>query len=211
MTPVPKQMMNLPVQDGRPVPWFAAVDPANGAYDFRVMDADKFRRAIRFRLCWVCGGRLGAHTTFVIGPMCAVNRVSAEPPAHTACAEWSAQNCPFLIRPSKERRETDLPDGTSDPAGYMLTRNPGVTLLWTSKNWRPFQVEGGWLFDVGDPTAHRWMREGRPATRDEVNESIMSGLPVLTEGAATMGRRALAELERQVARAMLLLPEADRG
>jgi hypothetical protein len=34
--------------------------------------------------------------SFVVGPMCGINRNSAEPPSHKECAQWSARNCPFL-------------------------------------------------------------------------------------------------------------------
>lgn len=161
---------------------------------------------MRFKTCWLCGGPLGANATFVIGPMCAINRVSAEPPSHRDCAEYAAKACPFLTNPAMRRRERNMPDGTVLPDGDMITRNPGVALTWTSRTWR--MMPGHRLFQVGEPTALAWWAHGRPATRAEVLASIDSGLPLLRQAAESdpRPRAALAELERQHARALDLLP-----
>jgi hypothetical protein len=194
--PMPDRVRQLPVDPKRrvPVPWFVAW--VDGVPDFRV--ADKLRDAIRFDLCWVCGQHRGRYGTFVIGPMCAVNRTTAEPPCHADCAEWSARVCPFLTRPHARRRENNMPDGHSDPAGIMIRRNPGVTLLWTTREWRIVpDGNGGRLFSLGDPTAVAWWAEGRNATRAEVLASIDSGMPILRGIAEAEGPRAVAELDAQ--------------
>lgn len=126
--PIPERILALPVGRGYPVPWFAAA--VDGGYDFRVLRPGAVDRAVTYELCWVCGQPLGPWVTFVVGPMCAVNRTSAEPPAHRECAEWSARACPFLVRPHARRREHDLPADAQEPAGIMLRRNPGVALCW---------------------------------------------------------------------------------
>lgn len=204
LDPLPRHMQHLPLDAaGRPIPWFAVYDPETGEHDFRVMDGHKLARAVRQRLCWVCGGRLGAYTTFVIGPMCAITKISAEPPSHTDCARWSAMNCPFLSNPAKDRRTTGLGDEPySNVPGLMITRNPGVTLLWTSKKWTPFRVENGVLFDIGEPTAIEWIRERRTATRAEILESIESGMPTLEAEARQVGQRAEADLAKKVKAAL---------
>ena len=126
---------------------------------------------------------LGRHRTFVIGPMCAINRTSAEPPNHTACAVWSVKNCPFLTRPRMVRREDDelnVDKCAAFVAGEMIPRNPGVTLLWTTRTYSIFRDPAGKpLIEIGDPSAVAWYREGRTATRAEVEESITTGLPFL--------------------------------
>lgn len=179
-----------------------------GGYDFRVVDARKFKPAIEDKLCWICGQRLGQYLAFTIGPMCAINRTISEPPSHRECAEWSIKACPFLTQREDERRETNLPDGIVPPAGCGLKRQPGAVLLWLTKSYRVMRAPGGSgiLFQIGDPHETHWFREGRAATRAEVLESIESGYPLLREAAEREGERAVAQLEQQKLKALELLP-----
>lgn len=215
LPPMPPRIASLPV-DHRlyPVPWFAAWldDDGNvaargeGTADHRVLYPDATRVALTSNLCWVCGGRLGAHKTFVIGPMCAVNRVSAEPPSHLECGDWSARACPFLSRPHARRREAGMPGGAVEAPGVMIARNPGVTLVWTTKRFQVERVPNGVLCRIGDPERVHWYAEGRDATRAEVMASIDSGLPSLREAAQEDGPAALRELERMTSAALTLVP-----
>lgn len=190
---------------GRPVPWFVHVGEQGP--DFRVIRAGGLADAHRFGWCWICGRQRGRHAAFVIGPMCAVNRVSAEPPSHLDCALYAAQACPFLATPTMVRRENGLPDGVVDPAGVTIRRNPGVALVWSSRTWRTFSTpDGGRLYDVGFPTAISWFAQSRPATRDEVLASIESGMPLLRAEAEAEGPRAVSELDRMHTVAMALVP-----
>ena len=119
--------------------------------------------------------------------MCAVNRTSAEPPSHYDCAFYAAQACPFLTQPRMRRNEKDIPEDTREPAGIMLKRNPGVTLVWVTRHYKPFKAEGGVLFRLGDPGRVEFYAEGRKATRSEIMASIDSGMPIL-RGMAKRGR-----------------------
>jgi hypothetical protein len=143
--------------------------------------------------------------------MCAVNRTSAEPPSHRDCADYSARACPFLARPHARRREQGMPDEMkqAEVPGIMLKRNPGVALVWITEHgrWRRFRAHNGLLFDIGEPVETRWYAEGRPATREEVEASIESGLPSLRELAEQDGEAALLELDTCVERAKRFLPE----
>jgi hypothetical protein len=206
MTPIPARMARLPRdKHGRPIPWFVLIDE-HGTPDFRVIRSHGIEDAYRFRWCWTCGQPLGRHSAFVIGPMCAVNRVSAEPPSHRECAIYSAVACPFLSTPNMVRRDRGLPDHV-DPPGVMLLRNPGVAVVWGSRGgWRPERVPDGVLFNVGDPTEVLWFAHGRPATVEEIHASITAGLPALREVAEKQGPLAVAELDRQLAVALRLLP-----
>ncbi len=191
---------------GYPVPWFATW--IDGEPDFRVITQDKIDDALRFRLCWVCGGVLGAHSAFVIGPMCMVNRTSAEPPSHRDCAVFSARACPFLTVPGMRRRTTGIPEEAGAP-GFMLRRNPGVALAWVTKRYSTFRAHAGGdglLFDIGEPAETLWFAAGRSATRAEVLASVDSGLPSLRKMAEDEGPGAVADLEKQVSRAMGLVP-----
>jgi hypothetical protein len=157
--------------------------------DVRTMDSDALRQAVMENLCWVCGQRLlRVQTkfvgTFVAGPMCLVNRTSAEPPSHADCAEWCARACPFLTNPNKVRRDKNMPEGWHEAPGIAILRNPGVTALIESHRWLPWTPhEGGpgLLFNFQRIRSVGWVKEGREATTDEVYDSIESGLPALVE------------------------------
>jgi len=216
LEPLPERMKDLPVDArGYAVPWFVAwIDGPDGKVpEFRAMDGQKLTRAIRERLCWVCGQRLGSWLCFVIGPMCAINRISSEPPSHLECAQWSARNCPFLSKPQMIRRETGpgaeparIESARANVAGVMIERNPGVALLWICRDYKLVpDGKGGRLFSVGDPDRVEWWALGRPATRAEVEHSVATGLPALIEVARTE-RGGLEELARRQVEVEALYP-----
>ncbi len=209
--PVPARIAKLPVLRGFPVPWFVQMMP-DGQYDFRVMDAQKLVRAVREGLCWTCGEKLGKFKTFVVGPMCGINRTSAEPPSHLECARYAATHCPFLTIPHMKRREKNMPEH-NEMAGHGLKRNPGVTLLWTCTTYKPFSDgRGGMLIEIHDPTSIEWYSEGRQATREEIDESVAGGLPSLRgmcdqESTPAICAEAHKQLDAWIARFSKLLPE----
>lgn len=211
--PRPAGVDQLPVDErGFPVPFFVDCGPAGDKPDHRVVDGRKFARAIRQQCCWVCGGKLGRIKASVIGPMCAVNRITSEPPCHPPCARYAVQACPFLSKPRARRNEKDLPEDRRDAAGIPIERNPGVLTIWESlhpsKTFTPVQGNQGTLFNLGAPYRVTWWREGRPATRDEVMTSLHEGLPALMKVAAQDGIEAIDELAQATLKALLLLPEA---
>jgi hypothetical protein len=201
---IPERMRRLPISDeGYPIPWF--VPFVEGKPEFRAMDSGKLAIAVRLKRCWLCGQPLGAHQTFTIGPMCAVNRNNAEPPSHHACAGYGARACPFLTQPRMRRNEKDKPEGHI--AGHGLQRNPGVAMLWTTRSykvWRP--PGGGVLFSLGDPDKVEYFAEGRKATRAEILASMESGLPLLRDVAAEEGAEALEQLSKMYDEALKLVP-----
>lgn len=178
--PMPRRIAMLKVSKrGYPIPWF--VPWIDGEPVTQAADPNKVRLAVRFGLCWCCGHKLGKHLAFVIGPMCAINRITAEPPSHRDCAEYALKACPFLVNPRMRRNPVE-PKGNevkSKPAGVMIERNPGVSLLWMTRSYRPLKIFAGTLYEVGEPLEVQWWREGRAATRKEVMEAIDSGLPLL--------------------------------
>jgi hypothetical protein len=211
--PLPPVAMRFLPRDhrGYVVPFFVAW--VDGKPDFRATDGQKLRRCIEEGLCWLCGGPLARYVAYVIGPMCAINRVSSEPPSHLVCAEYAAQVCPFLTMPKAQRREANLPPHTF-AAGVGLKRNPGVALVWITRDrLDPFEVrrgprehQPGVLFNVGRPVEVKWFAEGRAATRAEVVASIESGLPELLKVAESDRAGAVDELMRRKAEAWQLLP-----
>jgi hypothetical protein len=217
LPPAPARVARLPKDaHGYPVPWFVqwmadgkptSANFAGAEPDFRVIDSAKLGAAVRSSLCWICGGPLGVHRVFAIGPMCVVNRVTSEPPSHRACAEYAAKACPFLSRPRMRRNEKDLPEDRVT-AGIPIDRNPGACALYETRKASPFRSGDGCLFRLGEPDRIDWWADGRPAARAEVWASIESGYPLLLNLAKQDGPRAIAELERLRDRAMELLPAA---
>lgn len=206
----PPSIRALPTDHrGYPVPWFVAW--IDGKPDFRVIGEGKLRAAVKGNRCWICGEKLGRMKAFVIGPMCAINRVSSEPPSHLVCAMFSAKACPFLTQPKMRRNEAGLED--AQPAGgVMIARNPGVALVWATLRFRASpDGHGGVLFDVGTPERVLWFAEGRFATRAEVMASIDSGYPLLEAMAREDGAGGLAALAAARARAMPLVPAERAG
>lgn len=220
---MPDRIRRLPVSpEGWPVPFFVTwfgkdgepCADGEGVPDFRVIDPVKMRRCMDKHLCWVCGGVMGAHKAFVIGPMCAINRIISEPPSHRDCAIYAARVCPFLANPRMVRNEKNLYDengkllnGLKDAAGVPLARNPGAVCVWIAKTYRPFRPPGGGvLFSLGTPEDVMWFAKGRRATRSEVMASIDSGYPTLEEMARREGKAALAALATQREVAMALVP-----
>lgn len=201
LTPLPGRLTKLPVRRGYPVPWFVA--KVNGEYDFRVPEPGKREQAVREHRCWICGDIMGVHMAFVIGPMCAINRISSDPAMHRECAEWSMLNCPFLTRPGMTRREAGLPEDAFQQAGF-IARNPGVTLLWMTKHYKTFRsAPGEWLIKVGMPREWVAYRERRVATQEELIECIKSGLHNLINESPTTD--ALKALKNHVTEAEVLL------
>jgi hypothetical protein len=138
----------------------------------------------------------------------AINRTFSAPPSHRGCAEFAVQACPFLTNREPERRTIGLPADITQAPGLGLTHNPGVALLWVTKAYRLFAVpadavaeagaQPGVLFAMGEPVDVVCYREGRPATRAEIEAAIARGLPSLRVTAASQGPRAVAALLQQL-------------
>lgn len=141
--------------------------------------------------------------------MCGINRTSAEPPSHLDCARWSARNCPFLSNPRQVRREDEVTNNAQlreQAAGIALARNPGVTMLWITRQFEVFNDgHGKPLIQMGEPDAVEWWAEGKLATRAQVQASIDSGLPNL-EAIARTQKGGTEELQKYVARFEKWLP-----
>lgn len=215
LPPLPARLARLPIDErGYPVPYF--VEWIDGKPDHRVMAADKMPRALKLGLCWMCGEPLGAFKAFCIGPMCAITRSISEPPSHLECLHYAVRACPWMTRPHAKRRGAGLPEDARDGAGLPIKRNPGVVCLWVTRAFRPYRTDQGntgMLFELGEPVATEWWREGRPATRAEVEESVASGLPLLeelarAEDAQRPGTWAMGDLDRRCSGLRSLLDRA---
>jgi len=221
MPELPDRMKRLPVDErGYPVPWFvqwfhedstpSLLSGAPGDHpDFRVVDSRKVYKALNHKVCWVCGEKLGANLAFTIGPMCAVNRISSEPPSHRDCSIFSARACPFLSVPKMVRRENDLPAEKVDPPGIAILRNPGVTLVWITRSFTLVKAKSSgardFLVRIGEPLETLWYCQGRPATRSECLDSIEGGLPELLKAAQAEGPGHVKQIHYSVAEVITTL------
>lgn len=206
--PLPDRMKRLPVDArGFPIPWFVHIDD-DGVPDFRVIGRNKFELAVQRDRCWVCGDVLGVIKVFVIGPMCVINRATAEPPSHRECALFAAQACPFLLQPRMVRdTKNEYPEGATKPAGIMLPHNPGATAVYTTRRYHLMKADRGYLIRIGDPLRIEWYAEGRTATGAEVQASISRGLPALYKVAVDEGPDAVNALNSYVVRAGPHMPQ----
>lgn len=194
--PIPKRIQSLPIDPTwkLPVPWF--VQWVDGKACFPVMDGQKWGRAVRHKLCWICGQPMNGTMAFVVGPMCLVNMTSAEPPSDVNCAIYAAQACPFLTKPKMQRMDVSELGGVEAP-GIALKRNPGCCAVVVTKRYEVFDAGNGPLIEIGAPQVVHWFAEGRKATRAEVMHSIETGLPSLQALAVEDGPEAEAELLRR--------------
>jgi hypothetical protein len=209
--PRPPQVAKLPVDErGFVVPWFVDCGEDGLHPDHRLVDTRKFVKAVKEQRCWLCGGKLGRIKASVIGPMCAINKITSEPPCHPDCAAYAIKACPFLSRPRARRNEKNLPEERRDAAGIALDRNPGVSVIWeslqSSKPFNPMQGQQGTLFDLGPVYRVSWWREGEPATREEALASIREGFPALLDVARQEGDEAVYALIEAANAVMPLLP-----
>jgi len=212
--PVPLRIRRLPWSEQWQlhVPWFVA--KVNGEYDFRIAEGDAWAKAITQKRCWICGDKLGVYQAFIIGPMCCINRVSADPPMHRDCALYSVRVCPFLTQPKYVRRQKNRPpeELMKEIAGLYISRNPGVSLMWVARadGYKLIDAHPGYLFRLfADPVEHLWFARGRLATRAEVEESIASGFPTLYDTAREEGDKAIKALLQARMISEKFLPDAS--
>ena len=98
-----------------------------------------------------CAGYAANASAFTIAllqvRLCGINRTSSEPPSHHECAVWSAVNCPFLSNPRMVRREDEEINNQrlrDNAAGFAITRNPGVAMIWNTRQYEVFKTENGY-------------------------------------------------------------------
>jgi hypothetical protein len=193
----PTRIADLPTDPrGYPVPWF--VSWREGTPNFPVIDAHKLGVAWNNELCWVCGGKLGAHRGWVVGPMSVIEGATPEPPSHYDCALFSVTSCPHLTTPAARYRQSDESAPDYAPQANISKSRSAATAIWLTKGRgaTPFKAGRGTLFGLGEPTRLEWYVAGRRATPEEVGAAIAVALPTLKAAADAEGRTA--EFERRL-------------
>lgn len=187
---IPPRMRSRPIDHrGFPVPWFVSNKTHDGLWDFVALDAARLDMAFRMGLCTLSGEPLGRHVAFVVGPMCIINRVAAEPPCIPELGEWAAQVCPFMSRPLAKRLNVDA-STVQSPPGIMVADNPGGCVVWTVKR-TDFERDKSGLYHFGDPTSVTWWTKGRKATPDEARALFAAWAAKLEAMASEEGDGAL--------------------
>lgn len=98
---MPERMARLPLTEkGYPALFFAAV--IDGKPNIRMIDAEKFKRCLAEKVCWLCGEPLEAEMTFVLTTDLFEAQKAVEPPCHLECAEYAMQACPFITNPDMQ-------------------------------------------------------------------------------------------------------------
>ena len=98
MTGIPFRLSRRPLDArGFVVPFTQFIKP-DGTPDFRVMDDERTSKAVRRRLCSLCGEKMRKNVFFIGGPKCVDNGFFYDPPMHKECALYALQTCPHLAR-----------------------------------------------------------------------------------------------------------------
>lgn len=181
LTELPLRMRSLARDEsGLPIPWFAWTS----GQPWRT-DRGRWLQAVREQICWVCGQRLGEHTSFVLQPIEGVSRKASDPPSHKQCAQWRAQNCP---------------EGWRLPADDLVSAWPGVVLAYTAVRGEVRKDgRGGLYVDLGPASECTWWRYGREATREEVIDSVEPAFIDLERQASPEGWDGITSLYRRKA------------
>lgn len=142
---------------GYPVPHTVRYD-ADGVPDFRVIDPEKWFRAVKLRRCGICGETLGARVAFVGGPLAMANRFFTDLPMHRDCAVYALRVCPFIAAP-KFAYSRSLPDDTQVSNNVSTTR-PEQFGLGVTKVYKPLVVNGEVVLQAAPFESIEWWRHG---------------------------------------------------
>lgn len=151
---------------GLVIPFTQFID-ANGKPDFRVLDRERAARAVRRRLCSICGVQMRGNVFFIGGPRCVENGYFYDPAMHRECAIYAMTTCPHLAR-SKGRYapDTTMPSepGVVLIAGMMdISKKAEWFGLMQAKGYRGGQDMSGMLIIKADMpwvTVEQW-RDGQ--------------------------------------------------
>jgi len=171
MSEIPYRMAKRPRDARGFVIPFAQFIKADGTPDFRIMEDRLSTKAVRRRLCGICGEPMRGDVYFIGGPLCVENGFFYDPPLHNECAHYAIQTCPHLARskgryaatPDLDEKGVVLIAGAMDiskkaewfglmrSTGYQIERSPDGMLIikanmpWVSiERWRDGEmIDGG--------------------------------------------------------------------
>jgi len=138
-------------QRGYPIP-FMVVQPEDndGEALLGVLDPERVIRALRNRLCGVCGEGLGYWITFIGGPLSLRKRWFRNPPMHEACARYAMGVCPFLASPHARYRPVSGNPETS-VSHLMADQRPSTMYVVYTRRYRIVVVNGEVVAEIAPP------------------------------------------------------------
>lgn len=203
---MPTRMRGRPIDHrGFPVPWFVTEKTDDGLWDFTVVQQARIKEAVRRRVCFVSGEKLGTHVAFVVGPMCTINRIATDAPVIPEIGKWSAEVCPFLTRPLAKRPER-ADQGQGATPGIMVKSNPGLCAVWIT---RDYSFGRDRIFRFGDPTEVSWWANGALADAETIHERFAVSAANLEAVAMEDGWQAHAMFSAMKARALQYIPRKE--
>jgi hypothetical protein len=207
LPPLPERMQDLPISaSGYPIPYF--VKWFDGVPDFRILDPEKIIDCVENRKCWCCGKDMDT-IAFVAGPGMVINFSSAEPPSHPECAEFAVKACPFMRYPKAQRRETDMPEASTDYApGALLVDNPGVSVVFHTTGYQIIQAdESGFALQAFPPSKVDWYSEGKLMTREEARKALHKRVRDMKEALSPLSKGENHTIDLMALRGLRYLPQ----
>ncbi|GLH30150.1 hypothetical protein WSS15_28000 [Acetobacter pasteurianus] len=171
--PIPSRMLNLRrLNSGLPIPKFATWE--GDKPNLTVMNRDFFGTALRNKLCWICGQKMGRFASFVGGPKSTASKCFVEPPMHRDCAEFAMQVCPYLVTGNNERKNklTPLEEKQHRSAGTDPD-NPIIFGMSISNDWH--FISGENCFFLKNVAEVIWWKHGKLASSKEAEKAVLEG------------------------------------
>lgn len=151
---------------GLVIPFVQFIKP-DGTPDFRVLDSERATKALRRRLCGLCGDPMRRDVWFIGGPKCVESGCFYDPPMHEECARHALRACPHLARskgkysPAPDRIEGALMfKGEMDDVKaewFGLLRSTGYRHSLTDTGMHLIEAHLPWL------SVERWRDGAREA------------------------------------------------
>lgn len=166
MSEIPFRLSRRP-RDARGyvIPFAQFVKP-DGTPDFRVMDDHLTGKAVRRRLCGLCGEKMRGDVYFIGGPSCVENGYFYDPAMHKECALYAIQTCPHLARAKGKYAPTPdkIEGATSFTVGEMKTIKAEWFGLMRATGYTSSRSDQGMIVIKADMpwvSVERW-RDGLP-------------------------------------------------
>lgn len=141
--PIQRAISRLKTFAGMPVPAF--IKWVDGKPNFRQIDEQQYMRHYQYRLCAICGTKLGLSCYWLGGEACMASHEFINGAMHRECAELSIRWCPFLNKTKPTYRGdlkgAPMQDMSGRPDRMYLLR--GVTseiVMEREPNWVGFHA-----------------------------------------------------------------------
>lgn len=157
---MPERIQKLPMDHrGFPILYMTPVD-AMGVPNFRGCDEAKRRLAAHYRLCCICGEKLGWWVRFVGGPENCTRRIFSDPPMHQECLDYGMAVCPFLLRSSEWLEMTKAAELRGEIPETGPVRFPDKWGIYITRSYTLVKAGPTFLFKAAPAKEIRWCEMG---------------------------------------------------